>query len=55
MWRVEIVESTNILEGIALDITALLNRRAHEGWVLRHMMPNGVNRWTLTFWRDGAS
>lgn len=40
-WHVEIVE------GYPTDLAVLLNRLSRDGWQLRLVLPNGVNRWTV--------
>jgi len=40
-WYVEIVE------GYGPDLAGHLNRFTAEGWTIRFVLPNGVNRWTV--------
>jgi hypothetical protein len=52
MWQVFIIESSNIIGGVAIDVSAELNRLAGEGWTVHFFGPNGINRWTVVCWRD---
>jgi hypothetical protein len=54
MWHTVIVESTRILEGQPLDLTETLLRLTADGWTIAHVLPNGVNRWTVIAWQDAA-
>lgn len=53
-WHTVIVESNRILDGQPLDLTETLNTLAVEGWVVRFVLPNGVNRWTVIAEHAGA-
>lgn len=58
-WLVKIVEgmqsgqhqqhADQISERIVAD---MLTTIASKGWTVRHMMPNGVNRWTIAASKD---
>lgn len=39
---------SEITEGGSMELERLLNRLDAEGWTVEHVMPNGVNRWTVT-------
>lgn len=53
-WLTVIVESNRILDGQPLDLTDQLQRLTVEGWEVRFMLPNGVNRWTVICSQDTA-
>lgn len=46
MWDVEFAE------GYAADLATVLNRRTTDGWTVRYVIVNGVNRWTVVCWKD---
>jgi hypothetical protein len=41
MWVVEIVE------GYARDLAEMLNRLTAQGYDVRSITPNGINRWVI--------
>lgn len=43
MWNVEFVE------GYAADLAAKLNELNDRGFVVRFLLTNGVNRWTIVY------
>jgi hypothetical protein len=47
-----IVESNRIIDGQPLDLTAQLQQLTGDGWDVRFMLPNGINRWTVIASRD---
>jgi hypothetical protein len=51
-WRTEIVESTRIVEGLALDLSDALDRLHADGWTVLSVLTNGINRWTVIAWKD---
>lgn len=40
-WKVDIID------GYASDLEQALARLSGEGWAVRFVLPNGVNRWTV--------
>ena len=51
-WHVEIVEgfdggNAKVNEMSAGELSAALGRLAAEGWTIRHVLTNGLNRWTV--------
>lgn len=48
MWHVEIVE------GYGADLELALTRVVTEGWTVRFVLPNGVNRWTVICAKEPA-
>lgn len=40
-WR------TEIIEGYASDLSTLLTQLTLAGYVIKTILPNGVNRWTV--------
>jgi hypothetical protein len=53
-WHTVIVESNRIVEGQPLDLADTLNALAEQGYVIRFVLPNGVNRWTVIAEHAGA-
>lgn len=53
-WHTVIVESNRIIDGQPFDLTEQLQRLTDEGWTVRFMLPNGVNRWTVVCSKDSA-
>lgn len=51
-WLSVIVESNRIIDGQALDLTEQLQRLTDQGWEVRFLLPNGVNRWTVVCARE---
>lgn len=45
-WYAEIVQ------GHASDLAGFLNRFEQDGWTIRFMLPNGVDRWTVVMNRS---
>lgn len=46
-WKVEIVESTNIIAGVAIDIGPVLDRLSADGWTIHTITINGPFRWAI--------
>ena len=51
-WLTVIVESNRIIDGQPLDLTAQLQQLTGDGWEVRFLLTNGVNRWTVVCVRD---
>lgn len=46
-WLTIIVESNRIIDGQPFDLTEQLQHLTVEGWEVKFILPNGVNRWTV--------
>jgi hypothetical protein len=53
-WLTIIIESNRIIDGQPFDLTEQLQRLSDDGWVVRFILPNGVNRWTVVCGKDTA-
>jgi len=51
-WLSVIVESDRIIHGQPLDLTEQLNAMAAQGWQVRFVLPNGINRWAVICSRE---
>lgn len=54
-WIVEGVTGNTKADGLScVELDEALARLLADGWALRFVLPNGVNRWTLICWKDVA-
>jgi hypothetical protein len=47
MWYADIFSL-----GVNDTLTEYLNRLTQQGWDVRFVMANGLDRWTVVCWRD---